>query len=102
MASKKAKGKRSKTRSLFKRRNIPKLTVNKLVQDFAKGQRIVIKVDPSFHSGMPTKRYQGKSGTVVGKQGKVFDVEVKKGTMTKHLLVAPAHLMPVKLDGGKL
>ena len=94
MASKKARGKRAKTRRLLKRRNIPRPTVNKMVQEFGDGQRVRIKIDPSMHSGMPDARYQGFNGIVVGKQGKMFEIKVKKGGLEKQLLIAAVHLDP--------
>lgn len=96
MASKKARGKRAKTRSLLKRRNIPRPSVNKYLQVFEKGQKVRVKIDPSVHSGMPDARYQGFTGIVIGKQGRMFNVKVKKGYLTKHVLLGAAHLDPEK------
>lgn len=96
MASKKARGKRAKTRSLFKRGRKPKLSVNKLVQEFGTGQRVIVKIDPGHHRGMPHKRFHGKQGKVVGKQGNAFMVEVKKGSKAMQLFVPAAHLLQVQ------
>lgn len=96
MANKKARGKRAKTRRLLKRGSIPKPSVNKQMQVFGMGDRVGIKIDPSIHSGMPDARYQGLTGTVVGKQGRVFNVEVRKGFLTKHVLLSAGHLDPEK------
>ncbi len=94
MASKKARGLRAKTRRLLKRRNIPSASVNKLTQDFSEGQKVRIKIDPAVHAGMPHARYQGFNGIVVGKQGKMFRIEVTKGGIGKELLVSAVHLDP--------
>ena len=96
MANKKAKGKRSRSRRLLKRSG-PKLTVNKLVREFETGQKVVITMDPSVHSTLPHRRYQGKVGTVTGKQGAVFTVDVNLGNLAKKLLLSAAHLTPVKM-----
>ncbi len=91
MASKKAKGKRSKTRSSFTKRG-PVATVNKLLQEIPTGAKVDIAIDPSIHSGLPDKRYQGKTGTVTGKQGAAFVVAVSKGNKDMVIIVGPAHL----------
>lgn len=98
MSNKKAKGKRAKTRSQMKRR-MSNLTVNKLLQEFDSGSKVVIDTDPSVHSGMPFRRYHGKIGKVLGKQGNAFKVEVSSKTTKKELVLHPAHL---KLLEGKV
>ena len=99
MASKKAKGKRSKTRQKLRRkRRMGKLTITKLLRVFDKGQRVQINIDPSIHSGLPDARYQGLSGTVEGRQGKqTFRISLKLGKKLKTLLVNSAHLKVLKM-----
>ncbi len=94
MASKKARGKRAKTRDKFSRRG-SKVTVNKLLQDFEENSRVIIKTNSSIHEGIPFRRFHGKIGTVIGKQGRAFKVEFKDGNLSKQLIVGAAHLMPV-------
>jgi large subunit ribosomal protein L21e len=91
MASKKAKGKRAKTRRLFKRKT-SKPTVNTLLQEFNVGDKVVIKVNPSIHSGMPFRRFHGKTGVVKRLQGKCYVVEVMDGNLKKNVIVGAAHL----------
>ena len=91
MASKKARGKRAKTRCKLKRRHRP-LTINKLLADFKNGQVVQVVIDPAVHSGLPSPRYQGLTGIVAGKQGKVFCVKLKNGNQDLELFVHPAHL----------
>ncbi|HZX19462.1 MAG TPA: 50S ribosomal protein L21e [archaeon] len=89
MASKKAKGKRAHTRDKFKKRG-SKATVNKLLQEIPIGTKVDIKVDSSIHSGLPSRRFHGETGTVVSKQGRAFIVELqKRGTL---LVIGAAHL----------
>jgi large subunit ribosomal protein L21e len=96
MASKKAKGKRSKTRRLMKRGMKPKLSINKLTEPYEVGQKVIVNIDSSFHSTLPDKRFQGKPGIVKGTQGRHFSVEVKKGNMIKKLVLASAHMAKSK------
>ena len=96
MANKKAKGKRAKSRHKL-RRKTSKMTVNKMLQGFDLNQRVIIKINPAFHSGMPFRRFHGKAGVVLGRQGNAFKVQVCDGKMVKDLLVHPAHLELFKI-----
>ena len=96
MANKKARGTRAKTRAKFARKSKQRATVNKLVQDFVVGERVKVIIDSSIHSGLPNKRYQGSTGVVLGKQGRLFNVKVRKGSLIRQLLVSAAHLVGEK------
>ena len=91
MPSKKAKGKRSKTRRLMRKRG-PKTTVNKFLQEIPIGTKVDLKIDSSIHAGLIDTRYHGKTGTVIDKQGSAFVVAVSKGKKDVKLIVGPAHL----------
>jgi large subunit ribosomal protein L21e len=65
-------------------------------QVFQVGEKAHIFLDPSIHHGMPAVRFHGKTGTVVGTQGKAFVLEVKDGNKIKTVLVTPEHLRKVK------
>lgn len=70
----------------------PKVTVNKMLQEIPEGSKVDVHIDSSVHSGLPDKRFKGKTGTVVGKQGSAFLVVLKDGNKEKKLVVGPAHL----------
>ena len=91
MPSKKAKGKRAKSRHKMKKKG-PKVTVNKLLQVIPEGATVDVHIDSSVHAGLPGLRYKGKTGTVIGKQGSAFLVEVNVGKHSRILVVGPAHL----------
>jgi len=91
MPSKKAKGKRSKTRSLMTKKT-SKVTVNKILQEIPVGSKVDIKIDSSIHSGLPSKNFHGFTGEVLEKQGRAFVVSVSKGKQVVKLIVGPAHL----------
>ncbi|GEM_PF-86220 len=91
MSGKASKGKRAKTRNSHSNRG-GKITVNKLLQQIPIGSQVDIKINGSIHSGMPFRRYQGMTGTVIGKQGSAYFVSVSKiGKMMK-VLAGPGHL----------
>lgn len=98
MTNKKAKGVRAKTRDKFKRKGT-KLSVSRLLKEFANGSTVQVNINASHHSGMPFRRYQGISGKIVGKQGSAFKVSLKEGKAPRTLIVTAAHLK--QLDSGR-
>lgn len=62
------------------------------VQQFDDGQKVHLKLDPSVPKGQFHPRFNGRTGTVVGRQGRAFKVEIKDGSVTKTLIAAAAHL----------
>ncbi len=91
LSGKKAKGKRAKTRDLFKHRG-SKSTVSKLMETFPEGAVVQVNIDSSTHGGLPHRRYQGTTGTIVGKQGSAFRVKLLHGNQPRVLIVTSAHL----------
>ena len=65
-------------------------------QEFEVGEKVHIYLDPSIHHGMPATRFHGKTGTVMGTQGKAFVLAVKDGDKTKTVLSTPEHLRKVQ------
>ncbi|NYZ79838.1 50S ribosomal protein L21e [Candidatus Micrarchaeota archaeon] len=98
MVKAKHKGKRNKTRYAYTKsvREKGKPSVNKMLRSFAVNDRVHINVNPSIHSGMPHRRFQGKTGTIVGKQGSCYVVEVKNILATRQIIVHPVHLSKQK------
>ncbi len=93
---KKSHGYRARTRSLMSKR-VRKRGISPLstvLREYEVGQRVDIVIDPSFHKGMPHKRYHGRTGVVVGKRGRGIVVEVTLGKAVKNLIIRPEHLRP--------
>ena len=95
-----SKGYRSGTRHLLKKepRQRGKLPLSKLLYEYQPNSRVVIKIDPSIHKGMPHRRYHGKVGTIIDKRGLSYVVSVTQGNAVKKILVRPEHLKPHKSD----
>ena len=93
---KKSHGYRARTRDLMskkvRKRGISPL--GRLMVDYEEGQRVDIVIDPSFHRGMPHRRYQGRTGVVTGIRGRGVIVDVKLGKAIKTLIIRPEHLQP--------
>jgi len=92
-----SKGLRSKTRHLLLKdpRKRGTLPPNRVLQQFQAGDTVAIKLEPSQHGGMTHKRFQGLTGTVAGKQGDAFVIDVLHGDMRKTLVVRAEHLLPI-------
>ncbi|PKK85988.1 MAG: 50S ribosomal protein L21e [Thermoplasmata archaeon HGW-Thermoplasmata-1] len=94
---KRSKGIRSKSRQVMTKRPRQKgLTpITHTLQEFDEGAKVAIVIDPSIHKGMPHPRFQGFTGSVVGKQGGSFIVGIKVGGKAKTLVVRAEHLKRV-------
>jgi large subunit ribosomal protein L21e len=94
----KSKGYRRKTRSLLSRspRERGKTGLSKIIHEYKPGERVVVKIDPSVHKGMPHRRYHGKIGVIVNKRGRSYILNVTQGRTVKEISVRPEHLVPNK------
>ena len=90
----KSKGFNSRTRRLLKRkpRESGIRPPNYLLTDYEDGQRVNVILDSRFASGRPHRRYHGKTGLVVGRQGRSYIVNLTIGQMKKRLIIMPEHL----------
>ncbi len=93
------KGYRHRTRKLLtkdvrERGAIPRASV--MFYPYKVGDKVAIKIDPSFHKGMPHRRYHGLTGTIVGVRGRAYVVSVPVGDSVKTIITYAAHLRPLK------
>ncbi len=91
---KKSHGFRARTRSLMSKKVRTRgiSPPGRLLVDYEVGERVDIVIDPSFHKGMPHRRYHGKTGVVTDLRGRGVVVDVKLGKATKTLIIRPQHL----------
>jgi len=91
----KTKGFRYRTRKKLKKkvRGLP--PVNAFLKEFEVGEKVVIKIEPSVHKGMPLPRFHGRIGEVIGKRGRAYLVKIKDGGKEKVLISLPVHLKKV-------
>ena len=94
----KAKGYRRKTRSLLRKkpRERGKTGLSKVLHEYEPDEKVVVKLDPSFHKGMPHRRYHGRIGVIVNKRGRSYVVNVSQGKAVKEIIVRPEHITPHK------
>ncbi len=88
-------GKRGKTRSKFKKTG-PKVTVNKIMEEFSIGDKVQVVIDSSYHNGLPDKSFHGQTGYVKNKRGNSFEVELKKGKKMFVVVTNSVHLKRLK------
>jgi large subunit ribosomal protein L21e len=92
----KSKGYRAKTRFLLKRkpRERGKTGLSKILYEYKPGEKVVVKIDPSVHKGMPHRRFHGRIGVITDKKGRAYIVNVTQGKAVKEIIVRPEHLQP--------
>jgi large subunit ribosomal protein L21e len=96
MSGKKAKGKRSKTRSLLRRNVRAKTTVNEIIKPIKVGDTVQVNINSSKHEGLPHKRMYGKTGNVINFQGKSPVIEIYDGNLKKKVITHRVHLKQIK------
>jgi large subunit ribosomal protein L21e len=91
---KRSKGLRSKSRHILRKK--PRYrgfsSITRSLQQFDDGEKVNIVIDPSVHRGMPHVRFQGYTGTVLGRQGNSYRVQIRVGKKIKTLVVRPEHI----------
>ncbi len=94
MVKYKHKGPRSKTRGKMskppRKRGMP--NVNAFLKKFEVGDSVHIKPEPSVHQGLPYRRFCGRTGKIIRKQGSCYVVKVKDLDSYKDVIVHPVHL----------
>lgn len=89
-----SKGIMEKTRQKFRRgpRQRGLSPITRSFQSFDAGDRVTIVIDSSVQKGWPHHRFHGMTGTVAGRRGSAFLVDVRFGRRTKQAVVRPEHL----------
>ncbi|RLE55102.1 MAG: 50S ribosomal protein L21e [Thermoprotei archaeon] len=93
---KRTHGYRAKCRKLLSKppRERGRSGLSRLMYEYQIGQRVHIDIDPTYIETAPHRRYQGKTGVVIGKQGRAYVVEVYLGDKRKIIVTTPEHLKP--------
>ena len=91
-----SKGYYTGTRSLLRKptRQKGKPKISKILQEYAVGSQVIIKMDSSVQKSMPHKRFHGKIGTIKEKRGRGYVVAVPQGNMVKDIIVRTEHIEP--------
>lgn len=89
-----SKGIMEKTRQKFRRgpRKRGLSPITRSFQTFEVRERVTIVIDSSVQRGWPHHRFHGMTGTVVGRRGNSYLVDVRFGGRIKQAVVRPEHL----------
>jgi len=98
-----SKGYYAGTRSLLKKatRDKGKPKISKLLQEYQPGSQVIIRMDSSVQKSMPHKRFHGKIGTVVRKQGRGYVISVPQGNSIKEIIIRSEHIESYMGSGEK-
>lgn len=69
--------------------------INRILRDYADGEKVVVKIDPSTVKGMPHRRFHGRTGTIVEKRGRAYVINVHMGGFEKVIIARPEHIFPL-------
>ncbi|MBR9699754.1 50S ribosomal protein L21e [Candidatus Woesearchaeota archaeon] len=85
---------RRKTRSTYSKhfRTKGKISLTKYFQTLKEGDKVLLQVEPSIHSGLYDPKYIGKSGTIKRRNGRCYEVTIMDRKKEKLLIVHPVHL----------
>ncbi|WP_440060274.1 50S ribosomal protein L21e [Thermogladius sp. 4427co] len=87
------------TKSIRERGAVPPLS--RLLIEYKEGDVVHIDINPSVHKGMPHRRYQGKTGVVIGRRGRALIVKVRLGDKDKILFVRPEHVVKAEVSSSQ-
>lgn len=72
-----------------------KLRLSQYFQKFENGDRVAVTIEPSQITNVP-KRFQGRTGEISGKKGRVYRVKIYDQNKEKEFLIEPIHLKKIK------
>lgn len=85
---------RRKTRSKLSKDNREKgkIRTSSYFNTFNVGDKVSLNAEPAVQKGLYLPRYYGKIGTIGGKKGRCYEVQVNDHNKEKTLIVHPVHL----------
>lgn len=89
----KTRGFRRKTRHKLQQEDVLKPSM--FIREFNIGDRVAIDIQSACRKH-PHPKFQGRIGTVVGKRGRAYIVEVKDMKAKKIVIAKPEHLKIIK------
>jgi len=92
--SKRKGGARAGTRRMFKKnsRDKGKISLTRYFQPYKVGERAILAAETAIQDNLYHARFHGKTGTVTGKRGDCYEIEIQDGGKAKMLIIHPVHL----------
>ncbi len=72
--------------------------LSRLMYEYKPGDYVHIDIDPTYIRTAPHRRYQGKTGVIIGKRGRAYLIEVYLGNKRKIIITTPEHIKPAKIQ----
>lgn len=90
----KSKGLRSRSRNILSKhpRERGMVGLGSLLSEYEVGQRVSIHINPSRVETAPHKRFHGLMGTIVGRRGSAYVIEVYLGGKRKTVITKADHI----------
>jgi len=91
-----SKGYRTRGRKLLRKhpRERGMQGLSRLLYKYKIGDKVSIDISPSRIETAPHRRYQGRTGTIIGVRGKAYIVKITIGRKDKFIITTPEHLKP--------
>jgi len=93
-----SKGVRRRTRKVLQKRPRQRglSPITHEFQIFEIGDKAAINLDPSVHKGMASVKFQGCTGTVSGKRGDAYLLQIMDGGKQKEIIIRPQHMKRIR------
>ena len=87
-------GGRRKTRHKYSKHHTQKgkISLQRYFQEFKTGDRVLLATESAVQKGMYYRRFHSNVGTVAGKQGRCYLINISDRGKAKTLIVHPVHL----------
>lgn len=97
----KSKGTWFRSRQILKKparkKGMPPLS--SMLRKYTIGDKVAVILEPSIQRGRPHRRFHGKTGTIMGKQGRAYLVSLKDMGREKLIISRSEHLRPQQSPG---
>ena len=72
-----------------------KVRISDILREYKVGDKVAIKVEPSYQKSMPHRRFFGKIGKIIEQRGKAYVIKIRVGNSYKKVICPPVHLKKV-------
>lgn len=69
---------------------VKSIMITRKMQEFKHGEKVCIVIDKSIQA--PNKRFDGRTGVIVGRRGKAYIILIKDKGKEKKIISFPDHL----------
>jgi len=92
-------GYRNRCRKLLRKspKERSKNIISRLLIEYRVGDKVHIDIWPDAIGTAPHRRYQGKTGTIVGIRGRAYLIEIPVGGKKRLIITTKEHLIPVRV-----